>query len=333
VDKIAGGAMSEPRPLHRLFGLSWIDFFQGTTIDVETEMDLSLKQQFIDLILIRKGPGPIPRALPDGFEELAAHNLVTFKSYQEALDAWALWELIGHFVNYRKQSSPSLQALLPESDYRLFAVCARYPQQLAQQVTLTRLREGVYEVQGLALRIRIIVANQLPQVEHNAMLHLFSAREELLRYGQEHYRPHSPETSSLLYKLFQAYSEDANMSDKLKEFVRQTIDEMLASLPAEKRLKGLPVEERLKGLPAEERLKGLPAEERLKGLPAEERLKGLPAEERLKGLPAEERLKGLPAEERLKGLSAEEVVRALSPETLEALARQLKANGSPAKPE
>jgi hypothetical protein len=69
--------MSEPRPLHRLFGLSWIDFFQGSPVGVETGLDLSLKQQFVDVVLIRKGPGPVPRRLPDGSEELAAHNLVT----------------------------------------------------------------------------------------------------------------------------------------------------------------------------------------------------------------------------------------------------------------
>jgi hypothetical protein len=146
-------------------------------------------------------------------------------------------------------------------------------------VDLMTLRQGGYEVRGFALAIRVIVLNQLPQVEHNAMLHLFSAREALLRYGREHYRPHSPETSTLLYKLFKAYSEEPDMPDALKEFVRQTIDEMLQSLPAK------------------------------------------------------ERLKGLPPEERLKGLSAEEVVRALPPETLEAIARQLKANGTPPKPE
>jgi hypothetical protein len=39
----SGAAMSERRPLHRLFGLSRIDFFQGTPIGVETEPDLSLK--------------------------------------------------------------------------------------------------------------------------------------------------------------------------------------------------------------------------------------------------------------------------------------------------
>jgi len=261
--------MSEPRPLHRLFGLSWIDFFQGTDIDVQTELDLSLKQQFIDIVLIRKGSRPIPRLLPDGFENLVAHNLLTFKSHQETLDGWALWELIGHFVNYRKQASPSMQDLLPESDFQLFAVCARYPNNLAQQVTLTPLRNGVYEIQELALRIRLIVVHQLPQEEQNAMLHLFSAREELLRYGQEHYRPHSQESSTLLYQLLRVYCEDNTMSEKLKEFVRQSIDELLRSLPAEERLKGLPAEELRKALPVEERLKGLSVEEMIRAIPPE----------------------------------------------------------------
>jgi len=40
--------MSEPRPLHRLFGLFWMDFFQGTTVSVETELDLSLKAESDD---------------------------------------------------------------------------------------------------------------------------------------------------------------------------------------------------------------------------------------------------------------------------------------------
>lgn len=252
--------MSEPRPLHRLFGLSWIDFFEGTPIAVETELDLSLKQQFIDIVLIRKGPGPLPRALPDGFEDLAGHNLLTFKSHQEALDAWTLWELVGHFVNYRKQASPSLQDLLPEEEFRLFAVCARFPSRLAQQVTLTPVQAGVYDLQGLALRIRVVVVAQLPLQEHNAMLHLFSAREELLRYGKEHYRPHSRETSTLLRDLFVAYSEEPDMSEKLKEYVRQSIDDLLARLPAEKRLEGLPVEKRLEGLSAQEVARALPAE-------------------------------------------------------------------------
>ena len=252
--------MSEPRPWHRLFGLSWMDFCKGTSLSVEMELDLSLKQQFLDLVIIRQATGQPPRRLPDGFEILAVHNLVTFKSHQETLDVWALCELVGHYVNYRKQSSPSLQELLPETDYRLFAVCARYPQNLEPDMELTCLQEGVYEVRGLGLCIRVIVASQLPRAEHNARLHMFSAREDLLQYGRAHYRPYSPDTSSVLYQLLKAYREDPAMSDKLKEFVRQTIEEILAELPAEERLKGLPAEERLKGLSPEEVVRAIPPE-------------------------------------------------------------------------
>ncbi|MCS6850180.1 MAG: hypothetical protein NZ700_03300 [Gemmataceae bacterium] len=250
--------MREPQPFHRLFGLSWMDFFQGTSVTVEIELDLSLKQQFIDLVIIRNSNEPIPRRLPDGFDDLAAHNLVTFKSHRGALDAWALWELIGHFVNYRKQSSPSLQDLSPEEDYRLIAVCARFPHNLSGRIPLAPLGPGVYQASGFGLPIRVVVASQLPSAEHNAMLHLFSAKEELLRFGQAHYRPHSPDTSSLLYNLFRAYCEEPTMPDQLKEFVRQTIDEILQSLPPEERLKGLPPEERLRGLSADEVAKALP---------------------------------------------------------------------------
>src|ERR1700689_2926032 len=104
--------MQMQRPWHRLFGLSLVDFFRGMPVTVELEKDLSLKQQLLDVVLIHKGPGPLPCRLPDGFDPLAAHNLVTFKSLQEPLDGWALNELVGHYVNYRKQTSPSMRELL-----------------------------------------------------------------------------------------------------------------------------------------------------------------------------------------------------------------------------
>jgi hypothetical protein len=230
-------------------------------MEVETEIDLSLKQQFLDLVLLRKGPGTIPRALPDGFEDLAGHNLITFKSHQKALDDWTLLELIGHYVNYRKQASPSLQALLPESDFRLFAVCVRPPHNLAQQISLTRVQEGVYETRALTLQLRVIVTNELPAEEHNALLALFSTNQALVQYGKEHFQPRSPETSTLLYRLFLTYSEDPAMSDKLAEFARQTL-EMLKELPLEKRLEGLSPEERLAGLSPEDLRKAVEVAQR-----------------------------------------------------------------------
>jgi hypothetical protein len=115
--------MSEQRPWHRLFELSLADFFQGSDVEVEPEMDLSRKQQFIDLALIRKGSGAIPRQLPDGFEDLAAHNLVTFKSYQEALTAFSLQELVGHYTHYRPYSAGTSSLL-----YELFETYKEDPE-------------------------------------------------------------------------------------------------------------------------------------------------------------------------------------------------------------
>src|SRR5919199_4436462 len=205
------------------------------------EKDLSLKQQLIDVVLIRKGPGPVPRPLPDGFEDLAAHNLVTFKSHQEALDGWALNELVGHYVNYRKQVSLTMQDLLPEEHFRLFAVSVRYPQGLAQQVALAPLRPGVYEVRHFTGSIRLVVVHQLPQEEHNAMLHLFSASEELVAYGARHYRPSSRETSSLLYLLWQKYRQEGlPMPETLEDLVRLALADAARNYPDEL-VKALPV--------------------------------------------------------------------------------------------
>ncbi len=47
-------ATENPQPWHRLFGLSWMDFFQGLPVTVEMEKDLSLKQQFLDLVILLK---------------------------------------------------------------------------------------------------------------------------------------------------------------------------------------------------------------------------------------------------------------------------------------
>jgi hypothetical protein len=54
-----------------------------------------------------------------------------------------------------------------------------------------------------------------------------------------------------LYQLLKAYSEDQTMSEKMKEFVRQGIDEFLRGLPAEERLKGLSADEMIRAMPPE----------------------------------------------------------------------------------
>lgn len=68
-------------------------------------------------------------------------------------------------------------------------------------IVLQPVTAGVYEMPVLASRVRVIVANQLPRQEHNAMLHLFSTRAELPTYGVQHCRIRSWETSTLLLQF------------------------------------------------------------------------------------------------------------------------------------
>jgi hypothetical protein len=268
---------------HRLFGLLLTDFFTDSPFVVELEKDLSHRQQFLDIIILRRRKGRFPGRLPDGLDNLAGHNLLTFKSHQEALDDWALKELTGHYVNYRKQLGPAGEPLLPETDFRLYAVCSRYPHNLANEVPWERLQAGVYQCRRGTDVIRVVVAGQLPRAAHNAMLHLFSASTEQVGYGARHYRQHTAETSTLLHQLFQGYQrEGLAMPYTMADFRRDYILEHFKDLTPEERhnaFKGLPPDERRKvieGLPADERrqaFEGLPPDERRKvieGLPAEE---------------------------------------------------------------
>jgi hypothetical protein len=244
----------EYRDWHRLFGLILTDFFTNSPFEVELEKDLSLRKQLLDVVVLRRGEGTFSGRLPDGLENLAPHNLITFKSYQEALDDWALKELTGHYVNYRKQVSQPGEELLPEEAFRLFAVSARFPQGLAGQVAWAQVQTGVYDCRRGTDVIRVIVANQLPQSEHNAPLHLFSASADQWRYGVEHYRQHSEQTSSLLFRLFEQYQwEGQNMPYTMKDFVREFTEEHLKDLPPEKRLAGLSPEQIIEGLSPEEK--------------------------------------------------------------------------------
>jgi hypothetical protein len=182
-------------------------------------------------------------------------------------------------VNLRKQVSPSIDEadLLSRDDFRLFAVSARFPRNLVDDgVPMRPIKAGVYEVEALSRRIRLIMVRQLPQEEQNALLHLFSASGELLAYGAQHYRVRSQETSTLLFQLFQRYQKEAvTMPDLLEEFTREKIDQLLKSLPTKKRLEYLSAKERLEGLSADEMLAAL-SPEALEALLRRLKDKGLP---------------------------------------------------------
>src|SRR5256885_12005290 len=146
------------RDWHRLFGLLLSDFFTGSPFTVEVERDLSEQQQLLDVVILRRGRGRFHGRLPDGLNGLAEHNLITFKSHREALDGWAMKELVGHYVAYRKLVSPSPSELLPEDRFRMYAVCARFPHNLSGQVPWQVQRAGVYDCRRGLDVVSVVVA-------------------------------------------------------------------------------------------------------------------------------------------------------------------------------
>jgi hypothetical protein len=253
------------RDWHRLFGLLLIDFFTDSPFTVEVERDLSVQQQLLDVVIVRRSIGQFSGQLPDGLEDLVDHNLITFKSHHEALDPWAIKELISHSVAYRKLVSPSTSDLLPEEQFRLYAVCARSPQKLPAIVPWQKQQEGVYDCRWGTDTIRVIVAGELSRVPQNAPMHLFSASPELIGFGQGSYQRRSKDTSGLLLQLFDRLKlEGFPMPYTMQDFRRDFNKEHLRKLSPEER------EEVLRTLPPEERLAGLTPEERLAGMSADQ---------------------------------------------------------------
>jgi len=145
--------MRDHTPWHRLFGIALTDLFTGRPWRVELEKELALKSQRLDVLIIERLPGAAAATdaaaladLPDGLENLTAHNVLSYKSKQEPLDGWAMEELIGHYVTYRKlasiqalsgpaavvppadavEPSPAAARLLPAAAFRLYAVATRH---------------------------------------------------------------------------------------------------------------------------------------------------------------------------------------------------------------
>jgi hypothetical protein len=156
-------------------------------------------------------------------------------------------------------------------------VAARFPQNLARQVPWQQVQEGVYDCRWGTDTIRVIVAGELPAEPHNAPLHLFSARPELVAFGGGAYRRRSEQTSRLLGQQFERLrGEGFAVAFTMEDFNRQYIKEHFARLtPEEQReaLQALPPEQQQQVLPA------LPPERRLAGLPPEQRLAGLSPEQ------------------------------------------------------
>jgi hypothetical protein len=283
------------RAWHRLFAMLLEDRLTGMPYDVESEIDVSKQQQLLDILVIQRLQSTSTNELPDGLRDLSTYNLITFKSFHEALDYWSIQELTSHYVGYRKWISKSTDDLLDEDKFQLIAICSREPVNLKKQCELDPISPGVYIIRNF--NVRIIVVTELPKEPQNAPLFLFASQHHLIQYGRNETKLLSDNTSRLVDVLWGGSTGVIEMKIDTKQWIDEIEDEFIQRLTVEKRLKGLRPEEVLKNYRPEERLQGMRPEDRLHGLRPEDRLQGLRPEERLQGMRPEERLQGMRPEE------------------------------------
>ncbi|HIE00991.1 MAG TPA: hypothetical protein EYP59_12010 [Thiotrichaceae bacterium] len=234
---------------HDLIGLGLIDLFKCSNFEVKTEQNMSIKPQYVDVLIISKSNGKPLDNLPDGFEFLTDHNILTYKSLNESLNQWAIAEVLGHYVSYRKIVSPK-DKLLPESKFQIYAICTHYPQKLLGPENklgagIKKIKAGIYKISLPFIKpIIILVLSQMALQEPNALWQLFSGNAVGFEYGDAHYKWHDPEDKSLLNQLYHLYlKEGVHMSYTFEEFHRDYTMPFIESLPIEMRLKGIPPEE------------------------------------------------------------------------------------------
>jgi hypothetical protein len=253
---------------HRLFGLMLMDYFSDRGFRVELEKDLSLKRQYLDVVILeQEEEKPDLSGICDGFDNLAVHNLLTYKSKRESLNMWALEELIAHYVNYRKILGRDRKG----ETVHLYAVSTRYPVGLLSEIPAEEVNPGMWEVRVLSRHIRILVLSRLPLAQRNAVLAFFTFDPEKVRFALDHYRWRIDDGSTVVNQLLKKYElEGMNMPYTMEKFRKDYVEAYLKELDPEEVLSKFDSAERLQGLDPVERLKGLDPVERLKGLKVEE---------------------------------------------------------------
>ncbi|MGI9211030.1 MAG: hypothetical protein ACR2HF_01025 [Methylococcaceae bacterium] len=266
---------------HRLLGLMLEDRFYGSPYRVAVEVDVARKTQLLDIVVVEQETDQAwseDDDLPDGFENLKAYNLITFKSHHESLNNWAVKELIGHYVNYRKQISTQKKLipqhknkLMPQHAFGLYAVCNRYPQKL-KKFLCSGPAQGIYELTWGTDSIRVIVLSQISQEPKNDLWQLFSHKRLQVELACSRYRPHRQEQgTAVIRRIVETYQlEFPDMAYTFDQFTKEFVADHLKLLSPDEVLKHYSPDQRLNGLSPDQRLKDLSPDQRLKDLSPDE---------------------------------------------------------------
>ncbi|KOR30979.1 hypothetical protein TI04_03165, partial [Achromatium sp. WMS2] len=166
----------------------------GTTLDyqlrvlgatLKAEVETAAIAQRVDFVIENLRLHTQGRAVLDGLDPAADHNLITYKSHHEALDADAINELISYFVEYKKGFiKQGMDNKQNKYTYNLVAVCTRYPEALAKQAgnKWSQIKPGVYNI-DLLINITVVVTSKVTMQPRNSAWLLFSHDRERVEYA------------------------------------------------------------------------------------------------------------------------------------------------------
>jgi hypothetical protein len=265
---------------HHVLGNALRDHFTGTCYSVGIDRELKIKQ-FVDILIIEENKGENRDHSLKGFENLSKYNVITYKSLRQPLDSWALDELTGYYVLFRKMISPDQDKLISEEEFKLYGIATRFPEKLNKHEALEYKSPGVYEIKRGSRKIEILVICEMPREKRAALWQMFNTNPDMIEYGLSEYKwKREDYRKAVLNELIEKYKEEGiKMSYTEQDFFRDVAFDTIQYLTPEERLQGLQADQVLKSFKPEERLKGLQADQVLKNFGAEELLKCLSAEE------------------------------------------------------
>jgi hypothetical protein len=170
--------------------------------------------------------------------------------------------------------------------------------------------QGVYDIECVGMKVRLIVLSKIPKSANNELWRLFSAKAEVVKEAISHYQEsyRNSEYSVLMQQLYEFYlKEKLPMTYTLEQFKKDFVISHLREIPTEEVLKQYSPEE-------------------IKQYSPKELLKQYSPEEVLKQYSPEE-IKQYSPKEVLKQYSLQDLLEGLSPETLERLAITLSQLG------
>ncbi|MEM7536607.1 MAG: hypothetical protein AAF639_30775, partial [Chloroflexota bacterium] len=160
---------------HRSFGLAVEGNFSDYPFEILREQDMSVQEQFLDILILNTKPGKYPAPLPDGLDNLNTYNLISYKSLHESMSVWTIEELINYYAAYRKiLSGGDNKKLPPRDEFQLYAICTRHPRKFLKNNPNKRVKQGVYDIIWGERTVRVIVLSRIAKTKRNALWNLFS---------------------------------------------------------------------------------------------------------------------------------------------------------------